>query len=75
MTILCCVIGNCRTRNCAVRIMRRLNIPLKLPSLDILAEHMALVYKDLAWLLEQYANIKSPVTRNRQPTTFRSNMT
>jgi hypothetical protein len=55
--------------------MRRLNIPLKLPSLDILAEHMALVYKDLAWLLEQYANIKSPVTRNRQPTTFRSNMT
>jgi hypothetical protein len=55
--------------------MRRLNIPLKLPILDILAEHMALVYKDLAWLLEQYANINSPVTRNRQPTPFRSNMT
>ena len=55
--------------------MRRLNAALKLPSLDILAEHMALVYKDLAWLLDQYANIKSPVTPNRQPTTFRSNMT
>lgn len=39
------------------------------------AEHLAIVYKELAWLLEQYAIIASPVTRRRQPADFRSNMT
>ncbi|WP_085683707.1 MULTISPECIES: FUSC family protein [unclassified Pseudomonas] len=39
------------------------------------AEHLAIVYKELAWLLEQYAIIASPVTRKKQPANLRSNMT
>ncbi|AWA39657.1 FUSC family protein [Pseudomonas sp. 22105] len=39
------------------------------------ADHLAIVYSNLAWLLEQYAIIASPVTRKRQPLNFRSNMT
>lgn len=39
------------------------------------AEHLAIVYKELAWLLEQYALIASPVIRRKQPANFRSNMT